>query len=267
VLVNDVLVLCYHAVSARWPAELAVRSKDLHQQLELLLSRGYQGVTFHEAMTSPPAGKVLAVTFDEAYRSVLELAYPILSSLGIPATVFVVTDFANDDRPLAWPGINHWLGGEHDRELRGLSWSQLEVLSEAGWEIGSHSQTHRRLTQLDDATLARELRESRAACELALGVPCRSLAYPYGDFDRRVAGAAGDAGYDAAGALPPHLGGASPLTWPRLGVYRSDSMARFRLKVSPTIRRLRTIAAPAEGFVRRRWLRTALSAFAEIGPY
>jgi peptidoglycan/xylan/chitin deacetylase (PgdA/CDA1 family) len=250
--VNDVLVLCYHAVSARWPAELAVRSNDFHEQLELLMRRGYHGVTFHEAMMSPPEGKVLAVTFDEAYRSVLEVAYPILSSLGIPATVFVVTNFANDDRPLAWPGIDHWLGGTHDAELHGLSWSQLEVLGDAGWEIGSHSQTHPRLTQLDDAALMHELRESRAACELALGLPCRTLAYPYGDVDRRVATAAGDAGYEAAGALPTRLDRASPLTWPRLGIYRSDSMRRFRLKVSPAIRRLRTIAGPAEGFLRRK---------------
>jgi peptidoglycan/xylan/chitin deacetylase (PgdA/CDA1 family) len=248
---NDVLVLCYHAVSERWPAELAVTSKALHRQLELLVRRGYQGVTFHEAMTSPPRGKVLAVTFDEAYCSVLEVAYPILSSLGIPATVFVVTDFANDGRPLAWPGIDQWLGSTYEAELRGLSWSQLQVLGDAGWEIGSHSQTHQRLTHLDDAALMRELRESRAACELALGLPCRSLAYPYGDVDRRVATAAGDAGYDAAAGLPRRLDGASPLTWPRVGINRGDSIRRFRLKVSPAIRRLRTIAGPAEGFLRR----------------
>jgi peptidoglycan/xylan/chitin deacetylase (PgdA/CDA1 family) len=248
---NDVLLLCYHAISAEWPAEDAVRSGELEQQLRLLVRRGYRGVTFHQAVTSPPPGKVLAVTFDDAYRSVLEIAYPILSVLGIPATVFVVTDFANDDRLLAWPGIDHWIGSTHREELRALSWSQLEGLCERGWEVGSHSQTHPRLTQLDDTRLRSELRGSRAVCERALGRPCRSLAYPYGDVDARVAMAARDAGYEVAAALPARLDGATRMTLPRIGIYRSDSLRRFRLKVSPGMRRLRRMAGPAEALMRR----------------
>src|SRR5207253_1810222 len=75
--VNDALVLAYHAVSETWPADLALRSEDLHDQLELLMRRGYRGTTFHDAVTSSSRGKTLAVTFDDAYESVLELAYPI----------------------------------------------------------------------------------------------------------------------------------------------------------------------------------------------
>jgi peptidoglycan/xylan/chitin deacetylase (PgdA/CDA1 family) len=249
--VTDVLVLCYHAVSERWPADLAVRPEQLREQLELLVRRGYRGTTFHDAVTSPHGSKKLAVTFDDAYCSVLELAYPILSSLGLQATVFVVTDFAENGEPLAWPGIDHWLDGAHERELSGLSWSQLKTLADAGWEIGSHTRTHPRLTRLDDDALMRELRESRAACERALERPCRSVAYPYGDVDHRVAAAAGAAGYVTGGMLPARLDGATSLTWPRLGIYRADSMRRFRMKISPAMRRVRTIAGPAEAFVRR----------------
>ena len=237
---NDVLVLCYHAISPDWPAPLSVTPERLQRQLELLVSRGYQGATFYEAVTSRQPGKKLVVTFDDAYLSQYELAYPILSSLGLPGTIFVVTDFADSGRTLGWPGIDHWLDGPHRAELRSLSWGQLRELVGAGWEVGSHTRTHPMLTALDDEELVRELRESRETCETELGRRCPSLAYPYGDVDSRVAAAAATAGYVAAAALAARLEQGSPLMmWPRLGIYGKDSLPRFRVKVSPSARRLR----------------------------
>jgi peptidoglycan/xylan/chitin deacetylase (PgdA/CDA1 family) len=243
VLHDGTLVLCYHAVSESWPASLAVTPTQLRQQLEWLVERGYRGATFYDAVISRPSRRTLVVTFDDAFLSVFELAYPVLSALGLPATVFVVTDFADDGRPLQWPGIEHWRSA-YDGELRGLTWRQLEQLAGSGWEIGSHTCTHARLTQLSDEPLARELRESRAACEGALGRPCRSLAYPYSDFDTRVCGAAAEAGYTAAAI--EYLRPPAALAWPRVAIWRIDSMRRFRLKVSPVIRRVRTVLSPPE---------------------
>ncbi len=236
------LVLEYHAVSETWEADLAVTPAQLRRQLEWLVRHGYTGVTFSEAVLSASPGRTVVVTFDDAYLSVLELAYPILSSLGLPGTVFAVTDFAEDGRPLRWARRKAWRGEAFEQELRGMNWAQLAQLADAGWEIGSHTRTHPRLTQISDAALARELRESREACELALGRPCRSLAYPFGDTDARVVAQVAEAGYEAAAieVLAP----LEPLLWPRVGIYRPDSMGRFRLKVSPSLRRLRTALAP-----------------------
>jgi peptidoglycan/xylan/chitin deacetylase (PgdA/CDA1 family) len=235
---SDVLVLCYHAVSKSWPAELSVTPERLEEQLRLLVHRGYEGATFHQAVTAPPARRTLAVTFDDAYRSVLEHASPILSRLGLPGSVFVATDFAGR-APMAWPGIDRWLGGPHEPELAGMSWSELGELAEAGWEIGSHTRSHPHLTQLDDASLAAELQGSRETCAERFGRPCRSLAYPYGDVDERVVGAAREAGYETAGMLPKRFTRPRPLEWPRVGVYHGDDLSRFRLKVSPRVRLLR----------------------------
>lgn len=242
-------VLCYHAVSESWNVPLAVTTAQLREQLELLVSRGYRAVTFHEVVAEEPPGPTLAITFDDGFASVLELAFPILSSLGLVATIFVVTDFVDGERPLRWPGIER-RSGIHEREVRGLSWSELDQLAAAGWEIGSHTRTHPRLTQLDDGALAAELRGSRAACERALARPCHSLAYPFGDVDSRVVAATREAGYEAAAALSTGLGGGSPLEWPRTGVYRKDSLRRFRLKVSPTVCRVRETFAPVERLAR-----------------
>jgi len=235
----DVLVLCYHAVSESWPADLAVRPAQLENQVRLLLEHGYRGATFHQAVYAPPAPKVVAVTFDDAYRSVLELGLPVLDRLGLPGTVFVPTGFAGSAEPMSWPGIDGWLGGRHEAELMGMSWSELATLAAAGWEIGSHTRTHPRLTDLDDGDLADELVESRRECESRLGLPCRSLAYPYGEEDHRVVRAAAEAGYSAAGTLPDSLHPSSPLRWPRIGVYREDDGLRFRVKTSPLMLRIR----------------------------
>jgi peptidoglycan/xylan/chitin deacetylase (PgdA/CDA1 family) len=242
--VSRILVLGYHAVSERWPCQLAVTPAQLRRQLEWVLTRGYRPGTFLEALTEDTSAPRLVVTFDDAYRSVLDLAYPTLASLGIPGTVFVATDFASGARPLEWPGIDHWLATEHANELRGLEWGELAELAENGWEVGSHTRTHPHLTRLEDDAVERELRGSREACERMLGRRCSSLAYPYGDFDGRVLAAAAAAGYEAAaieGLARPAL-----LAWPRVGVYRKNSMLAFRLKASPAIVRLRTALGRAE---------------------
>jgi peptidoglycan/xylan/chitin deacetylase (PgdA/CDA1 family) len=239
----DVLVLCYHAVSPTWPAPLSVTPERLERQLELLVRRGYQGATFEEAVFASPATRTLAVTFDDAYLSVLDLGKPILDRLGLVGTVFVPTDYPARDEPMAWPGIDHWLEGPHREELRPMSWEQLGALADGGWEIGSHTCSHPHLTEIHEAALEHELSASRLECERRLGRPCRTIAYPYGDYNERVAAAAGRAGYEAACTLPTRLHAASPLEWPRVGVYHADDERRFRLKVSSTMRRLRSSGA------------------------
>ena len=87
---------------------LSVTPAAFERQLELLLRRGYQGATFHDAVTRPRAGKTVAVTFDDAYLSVLELALPILDRLGVghrvrrrPTSPARRADVLAGDRPVA----------------------------------------------------------------------------------------------------------------------------------------------------------------------
>jgi peptidoglycan/xylan/chitin deacetylase (PgdA/CDA1 family) len=260
--VKDVLVICYHAVSERWPADLAVAPQQLHDQLQHLVSQGYRGATFTAAVRDRPYRRTLAVTFDDAYASVLELALPILERLGLPATIYVPTAFAESERPLSWPGIDHWASGPHAAELRPLSWEGLGRLVDRGWEVGSHTRTHPRLTRLDDVALAEELVGSREDCERRLGRPCTSVAYPYGDVDDRVIDGARRAGYLTGAALSDSGRGSAPLHWPRLVVVREDSLNRFRRQASPVVRRLLAspagpVAEHAYGTVRRRARRSA----------
>jgi peptidoglycan/xylan/chitin deacetylase (PgdA/CDA1 family) len=196
------------------------------------------GATFTQAVLDPPARRTVALTFDDAYRSVFERAFPVLQALGLPATVFVPTEWVEKGEPMGWGGIDRWLGSEHERELAPMTWRDLEALLEAGWEVGSHTRTHPHLPEIDDAALADELEESKAECERLLRRPCTSVAYPYGDVDARVVEAAARAGYRTGAALPAHIRSGSRHEWPRVGVYANDYADRFRVKVSPFRRRL-----------------------------
>lgn len=249
---NDVLVLCYHALSPDWPAALSTTPERFEEQIELMLSRGYVAATFERAVTDPPAERTFAITFDDAYRSVVDLALPIMERLGVPGSLYVPTDFPGTGRPLAWEGTDRWLGGPHEHELGCLDWSELRALADAGWELGSHTRSHPHLTRLPDDQLAAELSESRATCEESLGRPCRTIAYPYGDVDARVLAATRAAGYSAAAALPDRLGSKDVLDWARVGIYNGDDLRRFRLKVSPLVRRVRSTSLYGAAIARRR---------------
>ncbi len=240
---RDTLVLCYHAVSRQWPAELAVHPDAFQRQLELLLKRGYRGVTMSEAVHGEAIGRRVALTFDDAYTSVFDLAFPLLQRHGVPATVFVPTAFPGHHGPMRWPGIDVWLDGPHQPELECISWGDLRTLARSGWEIGSHTKTHPDLRSISDVSLMQELVESRERCREELGGPCETIAYPYGFHDERVVEAARRAGFTSACTMPTVLGSRDPLTWPRVGIYRSDGLGTFQAKISPTFRRLRSLAA------------------------
>jgi peptidoglycan/xylan/chitin deacetylase (PgdA/CDA1 family) len=236
---TDALVLCYHALSPSWSAALSTTPARFERQLELLLGQGRRGVTFTEATRAKPGERLLAVTFDDAYRSVIELAAPILERHGVPATVFAPTDHIGSEQPMRWEGIEQWLGGVDEPELVPMSWRELRELAERGWEIGSHTCSHPHLTRIGDDALADELARSKSTCEQELGAPCGSLAYPYGDLDGRVVEAAASAGYETAAALPSRLDERGRLQWPRIGIYNADDELRFRVKVSAPLRALR----------------------------
>jgi peptidoglycan/xylan/chitin deacetylase (PgdA/CDA1 family) len=231
------LVLCYHAVSDDWPAVMAIEPRRLERQVTHLLERGYTASTFTRACERRDR-RTLVITFDDACRSVLIHALPMLARLGVTATLFVPTGYIGHPEPMSWPGVDTWLDTPHRSELTPLDWSEVKALAGAGWEIGSHTVSHPHLTELDDPRLRHELTHSRAELEQQLGRPCTSLAYPFGDCDARVARAAREAGYSfAATLLPRPIPRSQKWMWPRLVVCRGSSDGAFRRQVHPAMRR------------------------------
>jgi peptidoglycan/xylan/chitin deacetylase (PgdA/CDA1 family) len=228
------LVLCYHAISERWEDPLAVSIDAFERQLHGVLARGYRPVGAAEAVTGN--GKLVHVTFDDAFRSVAT-ALPVLQRLGVAATVFACPGFAEGDGIFRTPELALQLP-EHAEDLSTMDWSQLRELVERGVEVGSHTLTHPHLPQLADGELRHELQESRERLEDEVAVRCRFLAYPYGEEDARVRKAARASGYDAAFALPGNQTFADPYAVPRVGIWRKDGDHRVALKTSAAGRRL-----------------------------
>jgi peptidoglycan/xylan/chitin deacetylase (PgdA/CDA1 family) len=223
------VVLCYHAVSDRWDHPLAVRQGQLERQVEHFLRRGYRPASWREVV--PGRGRLLHVTFDDAYTNI-DLVLPLLARLGLPCTVFACTDHADTGRPID-SELQRLQPPEVADELRTMDWDRLRAVAATGVVVGSHSVTHASLTQLSDADLAHELRDSREKIEAELAQPCRLLAYPYGDEDERVRTAARGAGYEAAFSMPGSVLKRDAYRLPRVGINRRDGVLRARMKTSP----------------------------------
>lgn len=240
---SDPLVLCYHAVSETWPSPAAISPNRLGAQLRLLLRLGYSPMTLSDAVRDGAPRRAMVVTFDDAYRSILDKGLPILDALGVPATVFVPTDAARDAGPMTWSELGTWVGTEHEHELRCMSWDELRRLSGRGWEIGSHTCSHPRLAEIATELAATEISRSREICEQELQIPCTSLAYPFGSYDSAVMELVAAAGYRTAVTLNERivesLRDRGPLEIPREGIYRATGWPIFVAQTSGLVRRLR----------------------------
>lgn len=238
----DLLILCYHAISPTWASFLAVEPDRLGAQIRHLLRRGYRPKTLSQALSEPVDGRTLVVTFDDGYRSILDRGLPVLSDLGVPATVFVPTDLT--DQAGLFKYMTEDQMPKEEEELRCMSWDEVRKLADLGWEVGSHTCTHPHLPETDDSQLASELRRSREACEEQLQRPCESIAYPYGSHDDRVIDATRQAGYRFAVTLEERMlepiAGRGLLDLPREGIFRETRLPKFLANTSRPLRRARS---------------------------
>lgn len=77
------------------------------------LQRHYRIVSLREVVRCLKAGEPLphravAITFDDGHRDFLELAYPLLVQLRVPATLYLVSDFVSQ-RIWLWSDAIHYL--------------------------------------------------------------------------------------------------------------------------------------------------------------
>jgi len=228
-----VRVLCYHAVSDLGDDPMlenyCIPPARLRRQLHGLKARGYRFISGPEfvRMMRGKGGvprKAVLLTFDDAYRDLLEAALPILQELGAPAVTFAVTRCES----------NTWDQAAGARALPLLAVADLLRCRDAGIAVGSHTRTHRSLPNLDDAQLNDEVGGSVRDLE-AVGLgPVEAFAYPFGEHDARARRAAKAAGITVAFTVEPGVArpGDDPHALRRIEVLRSDGMLGFQRKVA-----------------------------------
>jgi peptidoglycan/xylan/chitin deacetylase (PgdA/CDA1 family) len=175
-------ILMYHSVDASG-SPISVTREQLAAHVRWLAG-GRVRVVPLAALPQAPDDSV-AVTFDDGFTNFATDAWPLLREAGLPVTLFVVAGRAG--RTNDWNGSG---GASGIPVLPLLDWHTLGRLADEGVDIGAHTQTHPRLTKVDDARLGDEVGGSAEVIAAQLGRRPSSFAYPYGDVDGRVAAAA-----------------------------------------------------------------------------
>lgn len=168
--------------------------KAFQRQLKLLRRYGdFIGVDDAVAALQAPGGiggRYFCVTFDDGFRNCFTNAVPVLKESNVPAAFFLPTKYIGLDLDADWEQIEPF----YDRSYLGyggyfdfLNWDECRQMAAAGFTLGSHTHSHRRLTSLQPAEAEEELSRSKQIIETQIGLPCRHFCCPWGrlghDFD------------------------------------------------------------------------------------
>jgi peptidoglycan/xylan/chitin deacetylase (PgdA/CDA1 family) len=182
-------ILVYHSIAPHHlgqttdQRELDVDPAVFHAQMSYIAQAKHPVISL-SSLVDAIEGRVtlpqraVVITFDDGWQSQYEDAFRVLKQYGFTATFFVYTGAIGNG-----PAF--------------MTWDEVEEMQKAGMTIGAHSRTHPELTK-KGVSLAKEINGSRDDIQRNLGTTPELFAYPYGDWDDRVAAAVRAAGFRAA---------------------------------------------------------------------
>jgi peptidoglycan/xylan/chitin deacetylase (PgdA/CDA1 family) len=187
-------ILIYYKVNAVPGNTLSVPPRAFVRQLHFLKDH-FTVITPEDLVRIMTAGQSLPdhavlLTFDDGYQDVYDRAYPVMKELGLRALLFPATDYIASGKPYL-----------HDERLSManpvLNWEQLRAMQDV-FAVGSHTKSHRRLTQVSLAEAKDEIYSSKALLEDQLSRPVQFFCYPKGtaeDFNEPLEDLVREAGY------------------------------------------------------------------------
>ncbi len=213
-------VLAYHKVDDKFELGVAnVKPRQFVRQVSALIHHGI------EIADSPDQVAIdqrkIYLTFDDGYDCFYRNVVPYLTSIGTKAIVFVISDFIGKKN--SWDIRLSYAPFIHMNE------NQLREISGLGFEIGSHSCSHRDLSRLDRKSSWNELVNSKKKIEDVIGKGIESLSFPYGRHNHDVVEQSRDAGYKILFGLGSVV---SEGVFGRIPVYRIDGPAAMRRKAT-----------------------------------
>ncbi|MEI6688904.1 MAG: polysaccharide deacetylase family protein [Thermoleophilia bacterium] len=187
----NVPILMYHRIAVLNGDEpqvtvgLTVDPGEFQLQMAWLHDHGYHTISQLQLFEALMNGKALPekpimLTFDDGYRGVATVAAPMMSQFGFFGTAYIITDRIATKKSTA----PTW-----------LTWSQLRVLEQRGWDIGSHTVSHTEIPHMTPEAAMKTLRQSRFTLERHLGHPVQWFCYPAGSVDQKAVEEVKSAGY------------------------------------------------------------------------
>lgn len=207
---HTIKVLMYHQVvnderlcNTHWTY---VSTAQLRKHLILLDHWGYTPITFRDYLMYEKGEinlpkKPIILTFDDGYADVYQNAYPVIKEFGWNAVTFVLGD--KGLRTNTWD-IDLGIGSSPL-----MNESQIIELNDAGFEIGSHSMSHARLSMIPVQTAWIEIIRSKEKLQAILKSEVTSFSYPFGSVNDSVKEMVRRAGYKIACGVfsgPPKFG-------------------------------------------------------------
>jgi peptidoglycan/xylan/chitin deacetylase (PgdA/CDA1 family) len=106
--------------------------------------------------------------------------------------------------------VCHELAISPSRERCIMNWNEVVQMAEGGVSFGSHSRSHRILTQLSLEDVREELKGSQQVLKSRVGNYVPVFCYPNGNTDPQIEALVKDCGYSAAVGVRPGLEGKRP---------------------------------------------------------
>ena len=216
-------VLMYHHVG---PRPRAARIKGLYVGTELfkrqiaeLSNAAFSTPAYNGVLTNCGAGPEVFLSFDDGFCDVFHNAFPVLTQHGFRAIQFVVADLFGK--------TSEWQIPSGDVPGPLMDGAQIKEWLAAGNEIGSHTLTHPRLTQIPVAQAREEITASKKKLEDQFGRKIHHFCYPYGDYNPAVRELVREAGYRTACTTEfgVNVAGTSPFALKRITArYKSRSL-------------------------------------------
>ncbi len=220
-------ILCYHRFSNSPSTDpVVVTAQAFDAQMSYLANNGYHVVGFDELAQFARGDRLLpdklvVITIDDGYKSVGEIALPILKRYNFDATLFAYTDS---------------IGGGH-----ALNWQQIAELDRGDViDVQSHSKTHTshvRQPEESEANYRARIKKEVSAAHAALKKLLNGVnryAYPYGDTSPEVVEELQAQNYQFAATV--QRGGNATFTHPlllrRTMIYGQDDLETFKRRLT-----------------------------------
>jgi peptidoglycan/xylan/chitin deacetylase (PgdA/CDA1 family) len=129
---------------------------------------------------APLPDRAVAITIDDAVRSVYTEGWPRFRRANLPFTLFVATKDLEQKSSLY------------------MNWDQVRELAQAGVTIGSHTVSHPHLPELSPEAQRAEIATAQDRFVRELGQPPQLFAYPYGEANGQSLRLARELGFAAA---------------------------------------------------------------------